>query len=193
MYSQNNEEEIVLKYFGDHIGRLIDIGAFDGQSFSNTRALLEHGWSGVMIEPSPPAFTALLKTMAEFGDRVTLINAAITENGGPVEFYDASGDAVSTLSKAHREKWKSAVKMHPIWINSLPASWLWLTFAEATFINLDVEDCNWDIFRGFPFDWPSLRLICVEHDQRDNEMQALAAPHGFQRLARNAENLILVR
>ena len=36
MYSQRDEELHILGYFGDKVGRFIDIGAYDGKSFSNT-------------------------------------------------------------------------------------------------------------------------------------------------------------
>ena len=40
MYSQNQEEEVIVSYFGNKIGNLIDIGAYDGITFSNSRKLL---------------------------------------------------------------------------------------------------------------------------------------------------------
>ena len=39
MYSQNNEEQIILEYFKDFKGNLLDIGANDGVTLSNTRKL----------------------------------------------------------------------------------------------------------------------------------------------------------
>lgn len=52
-YSQNDEQEAIQRYFGEFTGSLLDIGAFDGITFSNSRALLELGWVGVLIEPDP--------------------------------------------------------------------------------------------------------------------------------------------
>lgn len=52
-YSQNDEQEAILRYFGEFAGSLLDIGAFDGITFSNSRALLERGWIGVLVEPDP--------------------------------------------------------------------------------------------------------------------------------------------
>lgn len=52
-YSQNDEQEAILRYFGRSTGSLLDIGAFDGLTFSNSRALLELGWIGVLVEPDP--------------------------------------------------------------------------------------------------------------------------------------------
>ena len=42
MYSQNQEEQIILDYFNDvKVGHVLDIGANDGKTFSNSLALIE--------------------------------------------------------------------------------------------------------------------------------------------------------
>ena len=62
MYSQNDEEKIILDLLKDQpVGRLLDIGAFDGKTFSNSLALFEKGWSGVVVEPNPESLVALIK------------------------------------------------------------------------------------------------------------------------------------
>ena len=55
-YSQYGEDRAIVELFGDHVGRFLDIGAWHPTVFSNTRALFERGWSGVMVEPSPCPF-----------------------------------------------------------------------------------------------------------------------------------------
>ncbi len=52
-YSQYGEE-IYLRYIFDNIGttnkHLVDIGANDGKWLSNTRAFMEDGWTGLLID-----------------------------------------------------------------------------------------------------------------------------------------------
>jgi FkbM family methyltransferase len=191
MYSQNDEEKIILDYFGERVSKFIDIGAYDGRQFSNTLALLERGWSGVMVEPSASAFTGLIHNTLPHADRVTLVNAALHLTGGPITFYDSMGDAVSTFSEAHREKWKSAAPMRSIITNAIPVSWLWSRFPGADFINLDVEAYNWELFQTIPF--PSVQMVCVEQDKRGDDMTVLAERHGLTLRHETAENLIFSR
>ena len=77
MYSQCNEEEFIAAATA-HIerGRFLDIGAFHSKIFSNTRALYERGWSGVMIDCAPRALVSLLE---DYGaeERITIVNAAV--------------------------------------------------------------------------------------------------------------------
>jgi FkbM family methyltransferase len=191
MYSQNDEEKIILDYFGDKFGRFYDIGAWDGKTFSNTRALLEKGWTGVMVEPSPAAFVGLLKNCAEFGDKVRLVNAAITPKPSLMEFYDAGGDATGSLNPDHAKSWgHGKIKFT---VHTLAAPTLFSSFGPAEFINLDVESINAILFQHLPFDWPDLKLICVEHDGYEAQMEELAKPAGFKRIHRTGENLILAR
>lgn len=194
MYSQHEEEKAILDYFGDKVGRFYDIGAWTGLKFSNTRALLERGWSGVMVEPSPTAFVGLMQNTAEFGDRVRLVNAAITKALGLMVFYDAGGDAVGTLDVAHRDKWQPHLApMRSMYTNTLPADMLFATFGQAEFINLDVEGINLELFKLLPLAWPDLRCVCVEYDAAEAEIVALAAASGYKPAYKSAENLVLVK
>ena len=55
-YSQNGEQQVILHIFdtlGIATGHLVDLGAGDGYSMSNTRALLELGWTGDLYDGDP--------------------------------------------------------------------------------------------------------------------------------------------
>lgn len=55
-YSQGGEEiEIarIFKVLGVEKGRLADLGAGDGYALSNTRRLIENGWTGVLLDGDP--------------------------------------------------------------------------------------------------------------------------------------------
>jgi len=67
MYSQNNEEDVILNYFGSFVGTFLDCGANDGVTLSNTRALAERGWCGVLVEPSPKAYARLKENCKNYG------------------------------------------------------------------------------------------------------------------------------
>src|SRR5688500_5079046 len=58
-HSQNLEQDYILEYFKGKIGTFADVGANDGVTLSNTRALSELGWRGIFVEPSPKAFERL--------------------------------------------------------------------------------------------------------------------------------------
>jgi len=199
MYSQNNEEEVIVAEFtrmGITTGRFLDIGAWDGKGFSNTFRLAELGWRGVCVEPSPTVFPGLIKNHAG-NDKIILVNAAIS--AGPsklVEWFDSGGDAISTTNPAHKDKWEKGwkVKYSTFWVYTVPMVALFDFGFDFEFINIDVESTNAEMFRALP--WAALKqtkVICVEHDGNQHAMAQLAHKHGFSALHMNGENLILTR
>ena len=60
-YSQYGEDRLILDFFNGKKGNLLDIGANDGRTISNSLLFIEHGWAGVLVEASPIAFEKLKK------------------------------------------------------------------------------------------------------------------------------------
>lgn len=195
-YSQNNEESVILEAFGDRVGNFLDIGAYNGRTFSNTLRLAELGWSGVCVEPSPTAFVGLLSVHQQ-NAKITLVNAAISLNPGWMTFYDSGGDAVSSASRSHVQKWTvpNGPKFSPFDLMSVSVDQLFARYGvEFDMINLDVEGMNFELFMALPWaDLAATKLICVEHDCHHVEMQQHAKNYGFEPLAWNGENLLIVR
>jgi FkbM family methyltransferase len=198
MYSQNNEEEIIIAELA-HVGRghFLDIGAWDGKTFSNTYRLAELGWGGCCVEPSPVAFLSLIKNHAG-NPNIKLINAVIVAGDSKlVEWHDSAGDAVSTTSAAHRKKWETGtvLKFTTFLIYTMPVVELFKHLGFAfEFINIDVEDTNYELFSAMP--WESLtqtKVICVEHDGFQDLMLQRLTPLGFRQIGFNGENLLLSR
>ena len=70
-YSQYGEDQIIAAEFlrQESAHRFfLDIGAWHPTIFSNTRLLIEQGWSGVIIEPSPGPFMNLMRACLKCGD-----------------------------------------------------------------------------------------------------------------------------
>lgn len=199
-YSQNNEEEVIIAEFARlnvQSGRFLDIGAWDGKGFSNTFRLAELGWKGVCVEASPTVFPSLIKNHAG-NPLITLVNAVVAPNQSKlVQWFDSGGDAISSTNPAHVAKWEAGwkVKFTPFWVYTMPISTLFDQFGfDFDFINIDVESTNLELFLALP--WKALKqtkVICVEHDYRQNDMAQIAGQHGFRALSMNGENLILTR
>ena len=195
MFSQNNEEEVIVNYFGGVIGNLIDIGAYCAEDKSNTRQLILNGWSAVLIEPSPKPFQNLLDVYRD-NLNITLINTAISPEpitAGLVKWYDSNGDAISTMSEAHKAIWKDVpYRMYycpVVHINSVYSA---VGNANFDFINLDVEGMNYEILLTLNLE--GCRCICVEYGDKFNEVRNYLNGKGFtQTLLHNGENLIMAR
>lgn len=75
-YSQNGEQAHILHYFeimGIKKGHLVDLGAGDGYTMSNTRALLEKGWTGDLYDGDPKGAKDVHKLFIRMDDAHMLI------------------------------------------------------------------------------------------------------------------------
>ncbi len=194
-FSQNNEEAVIGEIFSGVTGRLLDIGAYVPGALSNTRALMDKGWEGVFVEPSPGPFKDLLDYYGG-NPRASLVNCAIGLTPGLTAFYDSSGDAVSTASEQHKAKWEHGAgsKYRKYWLKPLSVTELFDHFGyDFDLVSLDVEGLNWEIFQALPFSRLQAKVICVEHDFHQTEMGALVEAHGYTAVALNGENVIFSR
>ena len=193
MYSQQDEEKIIVEYFGDTIGRFLDIGAYNGKTFSNTYRLVEYGWQGVMVEPSPYNFVGLVNNMKGNKD-LTLVNCALSKKSEIKLFYESCGDAISSLSEMHVRIWNQK-NYTGIFIKTITAEELFGLFgSQYDFINLDVEGNNIEVLDSFPANvLENVSLLCVEYDGMADKVISRSVPHGLIEMYRNDTNIIMGR
>lgn len=195
-YSQNSEEHFILDYFSDKpTGKFIDIGAYDVARFSNVRALYEKGWKGVLVEPAPQNYKGIASHY-ESDKEMIVLNVAIGETSGEIDFYESDGDAVSTSDEAHMTKWGDAgVKYTKIKVPQMSVVDFMEKYGrEVDFLSIDTEATNIVVFRNIP-DWvfEQVKMICIEHDGCHEEIENRLAEFGFTTRYINAENIILAK
>lgn len=194
MHSQNNEESIVNLYFGNFTGNLLDIGAYDGESFSNSRKLLQLGWSGCLVEPLPDAADKC-RSLYHHNPRVSVVQAAVGPTDSKIKFH--TSEMMSTIPESfevHRKKWHN-LQFGEIEADQITLATLWSRVGRSfDFMTIDVENYNVDIARQIPADvWGNARCVCIEHDGHVAEIEAIAVSHGMHRIGYNAENLIMAK
>lgn len=199
MYSQNNEEEIILKYFGDFKGNFIDIGANDGMTLSNTRRLAELGWEGVFVEPSPKAFKKLKDNYARMNG-FYFYPFALGEENGTVTLYESgellkTGDIalVSTINENEKARWTPAnIQFNPVEVKIFR----WKTFLNRLkikkfdFISIDIEGGDLALLKQI--DLSGVRMLAVEWNGK-NKDEFIRICSGFNLIGENPENLIFAR
>lgn len=199
-YSQNCEQEIILEYLRGKVGTFLDLGANDGITLSNTRALAEIGWSGVLIEASPKAFKRL---QANYPDltKYHLYNFAIGSFNGIVEFNESGSllgnndvALVSTLNESEMNRFKKVVYYEKVEAKCLT----WETFIAGCpvkhfdFVSIDIEGNELEVL---PFmDLSKTYLICIEWNGRhDLKAEYEKYLKEFTLIHTNGENLIYGR
>lgn len=206
-YSQYGEEEVLNALLEKHqikTGTFLDIGAYDGKTFSNTRALAERGWSGVLVEPAPGPLEALLK-LYEGNPRVAIVGAVISASGSRdlIWFWDASGDGLSTTETKHRQKWQAAMdrvgnKFRMFCTIQIPV-WDLLSMFPHTYdvVSIDTEGTSSEIWAAIPdAAIRETRVVIVEHDGENDKMIDIlnhGTRRGFRVVLCNETNTLLER
>jgi len=92
-----NLEEIYEKHFGFKTdGTFVEVGAFDGVSWSNSFGLAVAGWKGLMLEPQPDYFIQCTQNYENFPN-VKVINMCAGNYAGDIELY--TGFSLATTKK----------------------------------------------------------------------------------------------
>ena len=198
IYSQNNEQDIVINYFKANAGHFLSIGENDGITLSNTYALTLRGWTGLAVEASPSAFEKLLKTHA--GNKyIQCIHAAATDYNGEITLHESGehlgvGDTalLSSTYKGETYRWKketfTEVTVPAINFETLLGLSKLKTF---DFISMDCEGCELCLLEQMDLRALGCKLLCVEYNGKDQHLyDAIILPQGYRLLHKNGENLI---
>ena len=202
-YSQSNEEEVILNYFGSRVGTFLSLGENDGVTFSNVRALALRGWKGVMVEPSPKAYERL-KTLYNGHKGFYIYPFAISDHNGKAMLQEsgplcsaADVGLVSTFHAAEMDRFKRTVSYDPVEVKTFT----WKTFLnrlkikEFTMISIDIESHEMAVLPDMNLS--KTELLVIEHNSsKEKKRQYLecTSKYGMNKIIyESAENLIIVR
>lgn len=171
-YSQKGQDLLVTYFFKNYSARqnlFLDVGAFDGIGYSNTRLFFEQGWRGICVEPVSKNFKKLESLYR--GTDVITIRAAAADYEGEMVLNVATipwdkdwGSDVSSLSEDALERWPEYVwekeTVPAITLNKL----LELNgFKDIDFVSIDVEGHEMSVLRGFDLKKFRPLLLVVEY------------------------------
>lgn len=200
-YSQNYEDLKVLEYFKGEVGTLLELGANDGTTLSNSRLLIENNWSASLIEPS-----SVFEQLAELhhdNHRVECIKVGVGTENGKVKFYESANHVangtdkalVSTISAKELKRWDK-VKFEEKEIDIVDfATLLTMTsYKTFDFISIDIEGLDILVLKQINLKKLGCKCLCIEHNGDNNVLNQIieyCRPFGLYEMHRNAENIIL--
>eukprot|EP01125_Pyxidicula_operculata_P011888 TRINITY_DN388_c5_g1_i2.p1 TRINITY_DN388_c5_g1~~TRINITY_DN388_c5_g1_i2.p1 ORF type:complete len:301 (-),score=34.00 TRINITY_DN388_c5_g1_i2:46-948(-) len=133
---------------------VVDIGAHDCVTQSNSYNFLQMGWSGVLVEAGPKKYEMCQQTLRSIVSartaRVSLINAAVRANSDePITFYEAKFGSgfEDTTEELDPSDIASSYTVQGISINSLIKRY---QIESVTLLSIDIEksSCS-DILAAF--------------------------------------------
>lgn len=203
MYSQNREEEIISAYYPIWFkGTVLDIGANDGKTLSNSLALIEKAWMGVLIEPDPNAYKKLWELHSpHVNHSVYMYNTAIGNKNGVETLYSTGdhlhkGDTglLSTLIKEELSRFPGEFdksEAHEVQVETFANFYERCPFKNYDFISIDAEGLDLAILQQIDLSLTRTSLLCVEFNGKDEwAYERHVRKFGFKLIHKNGENLI---
>lgn len=202
MYSGMCEDNLIHELFGKQPKRFLDIGAGGGEVLSNTRFLLEQGWSGVWVDASYRSVPDLLVRQKLFKPgQLEIVHAAIDNKAGVRRIYDPSDYLITTmceeLQKRGHERtnapsfFMSTVRVQDI-VAALPGPY--------NFISIDIDGLSLDVMRDIDYDALGCTAVCIEYLQKnvlgvDEEpiIRAFMETKGFRWYFTTQENVVMIK
>lgn len=205
MYSQYGEELFILDYFRRHKPRSMvfcDVGAYDGVTSSNTRALFDLSWSGILVEPHPFSFYELTKNCPK--NRCTLVQAAV---GNPakrgriirlaVPGLGMEDRTLCTCIPDERMRWPNKQRWMEIDVPLISLREVLLkSVQQVDFLSLDCEGMDPEVMESAGYkrgDADLPMLVMAEHNENRNgaleAMNALMSSLGYEQVFSNPVNV----
>lgn len=186
-WSQYGQEDFVTKYFKNKTnGFFVEVGGFDGESFSNTLYLeRELHWDGILIEAIPP----LYKRLKSKHRKCFILNSCISDTVQVQNFVHAG--ALSSSDIAMTDKHKNRIQnehaqLVPQKYRIYCKSFLRILDATGTrkidFFSLDVEGGELIILNSIDFTNLDIELFTIETDQHRDEIIKFMESKGYTRI-----------
>lgn len=194
-YSQGGEQEHILKACATiSKGMFLDIGAYHPTDLSNTRALWELGWNGVLIEPSPRPMLSLIE---EYGKdaRTRLIAGLVVPGveGGLLNLAVNDGPYSTTETRNFQRWFGKAEYRSNLLVPVIPLESILVAFGPFDFIDIDVEGGSSELFYRMLDLNVTPQCVCVEYDEHRAEIERRAEASGYKQVFSNAVNIIFAR
>jgi FkbM family methyltransferase len=191
-FSQHGQDRYVYeRFFKDRgeAGVFVDIGAYDGVTFSNSLFFEKHlGWRGICIEPLPETFKKLKESR-----KAICLNHAVSDFTGTGKFADVDlgkfEKMYSGLSayyhQNHNEtikKYASQVRIIDVEIKPLSAVLDEHGFRQIDYLSIDTEGAEMPVLRGANLGVHDVRVLSVENNYQDPEIGRFLAGFGYRRV-----------
>lgn len=165
----------------------MDVGAYDGITFSNTYYLEKDlGWTGICIEPNPLTFSSLKKIRS-----TNTINVGIGSGDTVLKFLAVTGAGemlsgfADSFGPHHMERIDQMISQYggSKKITDIPTWPLKAILKEKNLIyidycSIDVDGFEMEVLQSTDFEKVSIRLLSVENNYGKNTIRKLLKKRG---------------
>jgi FkbM family methyltransferase len=192
-YSQIGQDKYVLESFfrGKRRGVFLDIGAYDGEKFSNT-LFFERSmdWTGLCVEPLPSAFARLQSRRKAICE-----NVAVADFEGEADFLDCDAGIDEKMLSGlpghfdtrHAQRIQhsaTAAETIKVPVSRLGALLEKHSLYDIDFCSLDTEGSEMAILEDLDLDRFRISVFTIENNYGESALRELMARKGYEFVAR---------
>ncbi len=201
-YSQVGQDRFLLENFfrGKRGGVFVDVGAYDGEKFSNTLFFEKTmGWSGLCIEPLPSAFAKLKASRSAICE-----NVCVSDFEGEADFVEADvGSDEQMLSglslrfdPRHVQRlatWASAQRRRRVPVTKLSGLLAKHGFQKIDYCSIDTEGAELSILAELDTERFPVSVFTVENNYDDERIVRLMQAKGYDFIFKLEQDYVFKR
>ena len=158
-YSQFGEDLVINFFFGNYIGKYVDVGCYHPIKYNNTTLLHKKGWKGVNID--------LNKTTIDLfnvcrNDDLNIVACLSDKNEDVSIYFDSEFSALNSIYPDNSKKFKFKNKKR---INIKTQIFSELVKDNFDFLNIDCEGNDYKILKTINLKRYTPKLINIEVNQ----------------------------
>ena len=188
-YSQLGQDQFLFErfFFGKRNGIFVDIGAYDGKTFSNTLFFEQSlGWTGLCIEPLPGEFEKLQSCRT-----ATCANTCVSDYNGISDMLDVdvTNDArmlsglIENYDPRHVERidrvsiQKSVIRVPVTTLTDLLQTH---NLTKVDYCSIDTEGSELKILLSLDFEQYDISLFTIGNNYKDGRILDFMAQKGYE-------------
>ncbi|RAI31417.1 FkbM family methyltransferase [Rhodoplanes serenus] len=175
------ESGIISDYFSDRTGLFVEVGAFEPVALSQTFALEQAGWTGILIEPVPAHAAAL---RAQRRARVFECACVSPAQDGQMLTMVVRG-GTSSLCPTSTSDAEKQIVVRGVTLDRILAE---AGIGEIDFLSIDVEGFEIEVLKGLSLDRVRPHLILLEDFADDDSRHRYMVAEGYKRVRRTGNN-----
>lgn len=181
--SQFKEDVFAFKnYFaGLTNGTYIEMGALNGQLFSNTWYFNKFlGWRGILVEATPDLFPQIIANRPD-DIVVSMAVCAKPQQVHHVKFPHNAFNGILEFMNGTNRNMENVMKLPKTKMPCLPLKSLlrWLSITHINFFSLDVEGGEYSVLQTFEFERVKIDVFVIERQKPDARLEELMSRNGY--------------
>lgn len=201
-YSQVSQDRFLFEryFFGKRNGIFVDIGAYDGEKFSNSLFFEQSmGWRGLCVEPQPVPFSKLVATRTAQCEQV-----CVSDFEGEADFVESKAGIDETMLSGlardfdprHVERLKKfstesvVKKMRVVRLATLLEKY---GLYDIDYCSIDVEGAELSIISELDLDKFRISVFTIENNYDDDRITKLMNAKGYDFVTKLEQDYVFKR